>query len=348
MTDFAPKEALRIAVIVPNYNDSRFISRCLRSILDQEDMPDELIVVDDHSTDDSVALIRSLTDGREGVIVIENPVNLGTYGAVDAGLRQSRSEYVLFLSANDFVLPGIFAHARKCLSRHSGVGLWSAMGWIVDEDDRPVRLQSLAVPAFSDRFFLSAECREMAWRLGSWFTGTTVIYHRATLELVGRFDPVYRGLSDLVTALAVAGKSGAVFSPTPFAVVRQHAGSYLSNTLGDPAVLSNILCHFRESARIVAPELFNGAFLERTVNRFVFAAIRASGGVRIGEFRHLGAGQSPRMLGLVDSLVPRSFRVLRVALAFLILRAFDIVPTIWNRTLGTLIVAMRGKPAAVL
>src|SRR5712692_1667948 len=96
----------RIAVIVPNRNDSRYLPRCILSILEQEDPPDELIVVDDQSTDNSIRVVRSLIAGHDWARLIENPVNLGTYGALDKGLEVSRSEYVLFLSANDFVMPG--------------------------------------------------------------------------------------------------------------------------------------------------------------------------------------------------------------------------------------------------
>src|SRR2546427_6846311 len=85
----------KIAVIVPNLNDSRYLPRCIRSILEQKDPPDELIVVDDQSTDDSVAVIRSLIAGQQRARLIQNPVNLGTLGAMEEGLKISRSEYVL-------------------------------------------------------------------------------------------------------------------------------------------------------------------------------------------------------------------------------------------------------------
>src|SRR5512141_2958640 len=88
-----------IAVIVPNWNDARYLPRCISSILDQEVAPDELILVDDQSSDDSVAVMRSLIANRPGVQLIENPVNLGVNGALDEGLKRSRSEYVLFLSS---------------------------------------------------------------------------------------------------------------------------------------------------------------------------------------------------------------------------------------------------------
>ena len=199
----------KIAVIVPNRNDSRYLPRCIRSILEQEDPPDELIVVDDQSTDNSVALIRSLIAGQSWARLIESPVHLGTYGALDEALKIAQSEYVLFLSANDFVLPGIFARARSCLARHPGAGLWSAMGWLVDEEDRLIRLHLSPVIALRDAYFSPAQCLRLAHRFGNWFIGPTLIYHRDALEAAGRFDPAYMGWSDLLTALIVANRQGA-------------------------------------------------------------------------------------------------------------------------------------------
>src|SRR5207253_2053827 len=105
-----------IAVIVPNRNHGRFLTRCLRSVLEQDVPPDELIVVDDQSTDDSVAIIRSVITGCDWAQLIVNPKNLGTNGALNEGLKRTRSEYVLFLASNDFVLPGIFTRAKAALA----------------------------------------------------------------------------------------------------------------------------------------------------------------------------------------------------------------------------------------
>lgn len=330
-----------IAVIVPNYNDVRYLQRCLRSVLDQEVPPDELIVVDDRSTDNSVEVIRSLIEGSPCALLIENQVNLGTYGAVDAGLRSSRADYVLFLSANDFVLPGIFAHAKACLARYPGAGLWSAMGWIVDESDRPVKLQPLAVPALRDTFFRADESLSMAWRFGSWFTGTTLIYQRATLESVGRFDPAYKGLSDLITALMVAGKCGAVFTPRPYAVIRMHSESYLSKTLKVPSALEGMLDRLRERGASMAPELFTPSFMARIARRFRFAAIRASRGERMAEYAGAQGGLARMVLACAERVVPKRLYPVRVAVAFLVLRPFDVWPSIWNRYLGSRLISRR-------
>ncbi len=332
-----------IAVILPNRNDSRYLTRCLRSVLDQEVQPDELIVIDDQSTDDSVAVIRSQIAGHRNAQLIECPVNLGVYGAVDEGLKRSRSEYALFLASNDFVLPGIFARAKACLARAPGAGVWSALAWIVDERDRMLRLQPSPVVALRDRYFPPQRCIEFALALGNWFTGTTLIYRRDALEEAGRFDPVYMGMADLFTALIVAGRHGAAYSPAPYAAIRIHEGSYLTRTLSDPAGLENILERICDHGRRTAPELFTPRFVERTVRRFHSASVRTTGGATLGAMAERSQGWVARALHAVDRLLPASWRLPRVVLAFFILRPFDLLSTAWYRALGWGWVRLRSK-----
>src|SRR5436190_22107103 len=74
------------------------------------------------------------------------------------------------------------ARARACLARHPGVGLWSAMGWLVDEEDRIIRLHVSPVVALGDAYLPPQECVRLAYRVGNWFVGSTVVYHRDPLE----------------------------------------------------------------------------------------------------------------------------------------------------------------------
>ena len=303
-----------IAVVLPNHNDSRHLARALRSVLDQADGPEEIIVVDDKSTDDSVALIRPLIAGRAGAMLVENPVNLGVYGAVDAGLARSRADYVLFLAANDFVLPGIFARARASLAAAPRAGLWSALSWIVDEDGHPLRLHPSPVVALRDAYLPPARCVRLAHRLGNWFTGTTLIYRRDALEEAGRFDPAYMGMADLYTALVIASRHGAAFSPAAYGVIREHAGSYSGKTLSDPAALDRMLERMAEHGRRAAPSLFTPRFIERMAKRLRWSSTRRSGG-----------------------------GTLRVLLAYALLCPFDLLPTFWHRILGWLYVRSRAR-----
>ena len=332
----AASAAPTIGVIIPNWNDSRFLRRCLCSVLEQKDGPDEVIVVDDRSTDDSVAVIRSIIHGHANAQLVENAANLGVYGAVAEGLKRSRSEYVLCLSANDFVLPGIFARARACLARHPGVGLWSALGWLVDEEDRPLRRLPTPIVASQDSYFSPEDCRSLAWRVGNWFTGTTLIYRRAALDAVGGFDPAFEGLSDLLAALAIASREGAAYSPIPLAVVRTHAGSYISATLGNASGIELILERLREYGPRTAPRLFTPRFIDRTARRFRYGAVRSSGDNISVVAQSLGPRRG-RALIWACRILPGGLHGFRAALAFLILRPFDLVPALHSR-LGAVLV----------
>jgi hypothetical protein len=331
----------KIAVIVPNRNDSRYIARCIRSLLEQQDPPDELIVVDDQSTDNSVALIRSLIAGQPRTRLIENPVNLGTYGALDEGLKIAHSEYVLFLSANDFVQPGIFARARSCLARYPGAGLWSAMAWLVDEEDRLIRLHLSPVVALCDAYFAPTQCVRLAHRCGNWFTGPTLIYHRDTLDAAGRFDPAYMGWSDLLTALVVASRRGVAYSPAPLGAFRIHSGGNLSRTLADSSNIEAILDRLQVRGPALAPALFTREFLERTASRFRFAAVRASKDGNSPDIASRYSGFRRFALNQVGRMLPPMFRRARVALTFFVLRPFDVQPTLWNRLLGGAVILLR-------
>ncbi|MCG8378832.1 MAG: glycosyltransferase family 2 protein, partial [Proteobacteria bacterium] len=105
-----------IAVVIPNYNDSETLKECLDSVFNQDDAPEQVVVVDDQSTDNSVDLVKEyLKDTLSSELVI-NDSRLGTMGALNEGFKQVRTDYVLFLSSNDYLKSGIFTRARKCIS----------------------------------------------------------------------------------------------------------------------------------------------------------------------------------------------------------------------------------------
>lgn len=330
-----------IAVVVPNRNDARYLPRCLRSVLDQKVRPDELIVVDDQSTDGSVQAIKTEIVGRHEAQLIVNPVNLGTNGALNEGLKRTQCDYVLFLASNDMVLPGIFARARQGLSQSPQAGLWSALSQLMDEEDRPIRLHPSPIVALKDVFLSPERCVKLAYRFGNWFTGSTLIYHRETLHEVGGFDAAYGAPADLFTALTVASLRGAAYTPEPYAAIRIHAGSYSSQALNDMAGLDAMLARLQERGPRLSPKLFSGGFLARTASRFYFAAIRASRGRLVLEAAERETDWKRRALLTVHRVVPESFWRLRTVLAFVILRSFDILPTLWNRALGWTFVRMR-------
>jgi glycosyltransferase involved in cell wall biosynthesis len=320
-----------IAVVIPNRNDSRFLLRCLDSVLEQPVPADELIVVDDQSTDDSVALIRDRLADIAWARLVVNPVNLGTAGAVRTGLQQARCDYVLSLAANDLVLPGIFAHAKACLARSPALGIWSAMEYFVDETGRVMRLHASPVISLQERDFSPEQCIRMAYTLGNWFTGPTMIFHREALLAAGGFDTSDQGLADWIAALVLASKRGAAYTPLPLGAKRAHGIGLLARTLSSPSSLNALLEQIRGRAPQRAPQLFTTPMLDRFEARVRFAAIRSAAGVDLSSFAGKLAGLRGRLVGLADRVLPAGWSKIRVVLSFVLLTPFDLLPALWHR-----------------
>ncbi|SFD31661.1 glycosyltransferase family 2 protein [Streptomyces aidingensis] len=106
-----------VSVIVPNYNYAASLRLCLRAILDQSYRRIELIMVDDGSTDDSVAIAESL-----GVTVIRTPRNLGVAGARNLGIAESSGEICFFVDSDVALAPDAVATAVRLLGDQPDVG----------------------------------------------------------------------------------------------------------------------------------------------------------------------------------------------------------------------------------
>ena len=92
-----------ISVIIPLYNKEPIIERSLQSVLSQDYDDFEVVVVNDGSTDRSADIVRSINDPRIRLIEQENG---GPSKARNTGTKNARGEWILFLDADDELLPG--------------------------------------------------------------------------------------------------------------------------------------------------------------------------------------------------------------------------------------------------
>lgn len=125
-----------VSVTIPLYNNERFISGTIESVLSQS-MPDfELLIYDDHSSDRSLEIARSYTDRRIKVFTCDR--NLGPEANWNRSVSQVRGRYVKLLCADDLLYPeclekqvGIFRDSCS-----SGVSLVSCQRTIIDPEGK--------------------------------------------------------------------------------------------------------------------------------------------------------------------------------------------------------------------
>lgn len=108
---------MNISVIIPNYNYARYISIAIESVLNQSLKPIEIIVVDDGSTDDSVAIAK-----KYPVRVIEQP-NAGVSAARNTGIKASKGDVFAFLDSDDVWLKEKLERQAELLTDEVGLVL---------------------------------------------------------------------------------------------------------------------------------------------------------------------------------------------------------------------------------
>jgi glycosyltransferase involved in cell wall biosynthesis len=118
-----------ISIIIPVYNAAQHLPRCLQSICDQTYRNIELIVVDDCSNDNSVAVIKNYfvpSEKNNGIILklISHQKNRGVAAARNTGLEHATGDYIYFVDADDWIEPETLA----CMEQEAALKNYDILG----------------------------------------------------------------------------------------------------------------------------------------------------------------------------------------------------------------------------
>jgi glycosyltransferase involved in cell wall biosynthesis len=116
-------EAPTVSVVVPCYNYARFLPDAVTSALSQDGVDVDVIIVDDASTDDSVAVATALAAADSRIRVLAHEKNWRHIATYNHGFAHVTGEYTVMLSADDMLAPGALRRATQLMIRHPNVGL---------------------------------------------------------------------------------------------------------------------------------------------------------------------------------------------------------------------------------
>jgi Glycosyl transferase family 2 len=133
-----------LSVIVPAWNSETTIQAALASILDDDAVPLECVVVDDGSTDGTAAAVEAIAARDPRVVFIRSPGNEGVSEARNRALRVARGDWLAFVDADDRLRPGGLGamwRASQASDARAIIGqrIWNdgLRTWITDNYDRP-------------------------------------------------------------------------------------------------------------------------------------------------------------------------------------------------------------------
>lgn len=175
---------VKVSVIIPVYNQEKYIRECVESVLNQDYKNIEIIVVDDGSTDNTAEILKEF--GKK--IRYQRQENRGAAGAFNAGLRMAEGSLVAWLSSDDFYLPGkIRAQVDKFLESPNIAVVYT--DWVmVDEEGRDLKVFRFPCPP------VKQFVRKMI--IWDFVTGSSMMFRKECLEKVGYFNEVLPTVND--------------------------------------------------------------------------------------------------------------------------------------------------------
>ncbi|HKY94115.1 MAG TPA: glycosyltransferase [Kiloniellales bacterium] len=113
---------IRLSYVMPAYNRASSLAAAAESVLAQLEAGDELIVVDDGSTDDTPERLIQLQKRWNGLLRVERQTNAGPGAARNRGIALASGDWIGFLDSDDELLPGAVALVRAAIARDPGAG----------------------------------------------------------------------------------------------------------------------------------------------------------------------------------------------------------------------------------
>ena len=131
-----------LSVMIPNFNYARYIGETIESVLAQDRSHLEIVVCDNASTDDSVAVVRSYGDPRIRLAV--NPCNVGFSSNLERVAAMARGRRMLLLSSDDRMTPGALAAYERletALGPRADTAVWGAATAVIDSKGQRTGVQ---------------------------------------------------------------------------------------------------------------------------------------------------------------------------------------------------------------
>ncbi len=238
-----------VSVIIPVYNAAKYLECAVQSALQQPEVK-EVVLVDDGSKDDSLAVARRLQmahPDRVRTFTHTGEVNRGPGATRNLGLEKARCPFIAFLDADDWYLPGYFQFDKEAFSRDPELGMVRhplGNGWDPNDPEQRWFLKYTGKARAQAKFYTRVENTDPAAYFGSLYpmgdlaagVADTLTIRRNLIDSIGRF-PDRDWAEDVALHLNLAALGTIAFSDMsePLAMRRIHADNLSRRKAGQLA-----------------------------------------------------------------------------------------------------------------
>lgn len=254
-----------ISVIIPLYNHARYIGEALESVLLQTSPVDEIILIDDGSSDDGFAIAQGVLAQAPNTILLQQK-NSGAHNTINSAISRSSSEYLAVLNSDDMFAPEKIKRCRRIMAEIADVDLITGdIGFMDSNSKRQNKMNNWMKNA---HLFLAESGLPQIAQLNRHFSFTTsnMVFSRRLWAASEGFQKL-RYCHDL-DFLMFAYSNGKVFLDRGYehALYRQHKGNTIKEN--DQKVDIEVAAIMAHTFRVCGPDLFSGRLDESDIKAF--------------------------------------------------------------------------------
>ena len=199
-----------VSVIVPVYNQEKFIGRCLRSLLHQVPFNQsyEIIVVDDGSTDKTPYALELFFDA---IHTITNAENMGLPTALNQAIKVARASYIVRVDSDDYVNANFLGFLHAYLDQNEFADAVACDYWLVDD---------------KENWLERVDCMEAP-------IGCGIMFRKDKLIDVGLFDETFRVHEEKDLRIRFEKCHAIDHLPIPLYRYRRHESNLTNNQIAD-------------------------------------------------------------------------------------------------------------------
>jgi glycosyltransferase involved in cell wall biosynthesis len=222
-----------IDIAIPNYNYGLHLEACIRSVQSQGVDDIRILVIDNASTDDSVAIVRRLMAHDPRIALLARETNLGVHASLNAFLDWAEGTFCLMLCADDILAPDFLRRALALMQAHPTAAF--CYGIEVPFRTGEALPETPIVPAPAPVVMAGQRFIEDRFRQAERIISCgTVLCRTALQKRIGAYRTELRMTLDLEFLLRLAETGDVIFSNDRHAFRRQHGANYSAPLQASP------------------------------------------------------------------------------------------------------------------
>jgi glycosyltransferase involved in cell wall biosynthesis len=222
----------KLSVLIPSYNNGRFLSELIGSILTQNFTDFELVICDDCSSDDSVRIIKTFSDAR--IKFFQNDKNLGIVGNMNRCLGLAQGEYIFMIGSDDLMCPENLKKKVAFLDANPDVGLVCSNINMINEEGKSAGQIWSSLPD-KETIFTSEETFKRLMFEGNFICHPSVMLRKKLHDEFGLYDSRFPSCQDyeMWSRLSLHTKLG--YIPEALIGYRWHSNNITQQYRGEKA-----------------------------------------------------------------------------------------------------------------